>query len=154
MRVLFLDFDGVLNSEASFRLEKRRSTQDISNTLSELACANLQYVLDQAPDLKLVISSTWRLLHDIDYLRMKLVQYGVDASRVVGITPATLGRDRGHELKLWLAEYPEVLQFVVVDDDRDAHVFDEDPRCLMIRTTWTDGLLLAHAEQIIRFLQL
>ncbi len=47
MKVIFLDFDGVLNSEASFRMEIRRKNNRVSDTLNPVACSNLQYILEQ-----------------------------------------------------------------------------------------------------------
>lgn len=153
LRVLFLDFDGVLNSEASFRWEKRKQTEQIQNTLSPIACSNLQLILDKIPDLRIVISSTWRLLHSLDELKAKLAEYGVDASRVIDITPSTFSRHRGREIGMWLEEHPEVTKFVVLDDDRDAHVFDDDKRALTIQTDWFEGLMIIQAYKAIKFLE-
>lgn len=149
--VLFLDFDGVLNSEASFRWERRKMTEQIQNTLSPIACSNLQYALDKVPEMKIVISSTWRLMHTMEQLKAKLTEYGVDASRVIDITPNSFSRHRGREIGMWLDEHAEVTRAVIVDDDRDAHVFDDDKRVLSIQTDWFDGLLIGHAYEIVRF---
>lgn len=154
--VLFLDFDGVLNSEASFRLEIRKGTEHVYDTLSEIACSNLQQVLEKVPDLRIVVSSTWRLLHSMDELRTILRRYGVDDTRVVDTTPGVLSGHRGREISLWLLIHPEVEKFVIVDDDPEAHTFDaavERKECLSIKTDCTDGLLLSQAESIIQFLQ-
>lgn len=154
--VLFLDFDGVLNSEASFRLEIRKGTERVCDTLSEIACSNLQQVLEKCPDLRIVVSSTWRLLHSLDDLRVILRRYGVDDTRVIDKTPATLSGERGREIDLWLNDHPKVSRFVIVDDDPSAHVFDDEVAqkdCLSIKTDCTDGLLLSQAESIIQFLQ-
>lgn len=154
--VLFLDFDGVLNSEASFRWEIRKKTAQVNNTLSPIACSNLQYVLDKCPELKIVISSTWRLLHTMDELKAKLAEYGVDSSRVIDQTPNTFSRHRGREIGMWLEDHPEVERFVVLDDDRDAHVFDDGnpdnpQRSLSVQTDWFDGLLIGDAYRIVTF---
>ena len=95
MKVLFLDFDGVLNSEASFRYEINRKTRNVSDTLSAIACSNLQYILEQDREIKLVISSTWRKLHTQVELQNILSSYGVEAARIIGKTPSVFSGHRG-----------------------------------------------------------
>ena len=151
MKVLFLDFDGVLNSEASFRYEKRRKTLDTANMLSVVACSNLQYILEQDSDVKIVISSTWRLMHTIVELQNILNAYGIQAARVIGKTPAVLSRDRAHEINLWLEDNPNVTQFAVLDDDSDVQALHVIPNSLIVKTTFEDGLLLSQAKQVAKF---
>lgn len=156
MKVLFLDFDGVLNSEASFRMEIRRKNNNVSNTLSSVACSNLQFILEQAKDVKLVISSTWRKLHTMVELQNILNSYGVEAARVIGKTPLTMSGDRSHEIKLWLEENTNVTQYVILDDDYSAasalNCEDDktDKRGHFFETTCEDGLLFKQAQQIAK----
>ena len=46
MKVIFLDFDGVLNSSASFRMEHRRGNENVSDTLCWVNCSNFQKILE------------------------------------------------------------------------------------------------------------
>lgn len=158
MKVIFLDFDGVLNSAASFLWEKRKKTINIANTLSPICASNLQYILDKASDVKIVISSTWRKLHTLNELSNILDSYGVKA-RIIGKTPITFGGDRGREIRQWLEENPNVTQYVILDDDGDAlgalSIYDEktdkyttDPKGHFFRTTWEDGLTIKAAAQV------
>lgn len=152
MKVIFLDFDGCLNSEASFRMEMAKSKRlgvpiHVGNTLSEVACSNLQYVLNCVPDLKIVISSTWRLLHSLEELKGTLASYGVDSTRVIGITPNTPSKCRGHEIQLWLNRHPKVEDFIVMDDSYDMDGVDQNK---IIYTTWSDGLLLTQAKRAVK----
>lgn len=151
MKVLFLDFDGVLNSEASFRMEKRRKTLDTANTLSVVACSNLQYILEQDSSIRIVISSTWRLMHTMVELQNILNAYGVEAARIIGKTPAVMSRDRAHEINLWLGDNPNVTKFVVLDDDSDVKALNVIPNSLVIQTDFEDGLLLSQAKQAAKF---
>src|SRR5258708_30810363 len=100
MKVIFLDFDGVLNSEASFRYEARQKRKNIQDTLSAIACSNLQYILEQDADVKLVISSTWRKLHTMQELQNILGRYGVNAAKLIGKTPITLVSNLAHEINM------------------------------------------------------
>lgn len=156
MKVLFLDFDGVLNSAASFKYEFRRKTLNVSNTLSAIACSNLQYILEQDSSVKLVISSTWRKLHSLVELRNILNSYGVEAARIIGKTPAMLDGNRGQEIRMWLNENPSVAKFIIVDDDSTANfamLQDDgvkDVRGHFFQTAWEDGLLMKQAVQIAK----
>lgn len=151
MKVIFLDFDGVLNSEASFRMEIRRKNNRVSDTLNAVACSNLQYILEQDSDIKLVISSTWRLIHTLVELQNILNRYGVEAARVIGKTPSVMSGDRGHEIKMWIENNPNVTKFVVLDDDSDAGGAVVDNKLgHFFQTTAEDGLLFKQAKQIAR----
>jgi hypothetical protein len=149
MKVCFLDFDGVLNSAASFRMEHRRGTERIADTLCAVACSNFQHILDEVPDCKIVISSTWRKLHDLNYLKDKLAEYLIDSSRVIGITPSIYNGYRTTEIKMWLDEHPEVTHYVILDDSDDvcAHIGH------VVLTTWQDGLLSTHVTAAIACLK-
>jgi hypothetical protein len=149
MKIIFLDFDGCLNSEASFLCEKRRKVLHIADTLSVVACSNLQYILDQDADVQLVISSSWRKIHTMQELKNILNSYGVNPSRVLDKTPAIFSNDRAHEITLWLAEHPNVTKFVILDDDADV-LNVKDPRGHIFQTTWEDGLLFRQAKAIAK----
>ncbi len=149
MKVILLDFDGVLNSEASFRYETSRKVLHVANTLSHVSCSNLQYILDQDADVKLVISSAWRKIHTMQELKNILNSYGVDSNRVIDKTPAVFSGDRAHEINLWLDDHPNVTLAVVLDDD-DSVLEITDKRCHIFQTTWEDGLLFKQAKQIAK----
>ncbi len=158
MKVIFLDFDGVLNSEASFRWEDKKGTQEISNTLSPVCCSNLQYIIENVDNVKVVISSTWRKLHTFNELKKTLSYYKVSVGCIVGITPSVLSGDRGHEISLWLEKNPEVKKYAVLDDDNDAGTAlymakgVNNKRGVFCKTTWDDGLLLSQAKEVVKFL--
>jgi HAD domain in Swiss Army Knife RNA repair proteins len=149
MKVIFLDFDGVLNSEASFRYETRQKILHVQDTLSRVACSNLQYILEQDSSIRLVISSTWRKIHTMDELKKILGSYGVDPAKVWDKTPAVFSGDRAHEINLWLEDHPEVVLAVILDDDSDV-LNVTDKRCHVFQTTWEDGLLFKQAKQIAK----
>lgn len=153
MRVIFLDFDGVLNSSASFIMEKRRRKKDkritssVSETLCHVCSSNFQYILDQCPDVKIVITSTWRIQHKISWLRKKMKQYGIDGSRVIDTTHATFSGWRGREITMWLDDNPQVKEYVVIDDNS---LIVETHNHRFVKTSWPVGLTLPHAREAIR----
>lgn len=186
MKVIFLDVDGVLNSEQFARLRNRRpylrerfgrplaaiirtilswlpGKLDDSNWWSRfylfnltdhcnfctIACANLEYVLEEVPDAYIVVSSVWRSW-GMEYLKKILARNGIDPSRVKGRTgswervpsEAELGRkaERGDQISAWLSFHEDrvkgiplpadckardelsaepITHFVVIDDDSD-----------------------------------
>jgi hypothetical protein len=163
MKVIFLDFDGVLNSKASFIVEERirRSLGNISKekkkemgiskvgeTLCHVCCSNFQLILEHFPEVKIVISSTWRGGYTLDWLKEKLTSYGIDSSRVIDKTPIIHGADRGHEIRTWLSEHPDVKKFVIIDDDVIGDGFNEE----IVVTTWNVGLTLDHANAVLKVL--
>lgn len=152
MRVIFLDFDGVINSQRSFKKEAKLNRRDpsrqviVNQTLCPDATANLKLLMDQVPDAKVVISSTWRRIFDLDWLKQKLSSYGLDSSRVIGITPGTDQYDmRGAEIQEWLDTNPGVTNYVILDDNRIlGHGFR------FVQTTWNDGLLKKHVKKALQ----
>jgi HAD domain in Swiss Army Knife RNA repair proteins len=157
MKVIFLDFDGVLNSQGSFLYESNRrkkfKEQNVKGAVNETLCnvctANFQYVLDKYPEVKIVISSTWRELFPIDWLKLKLESYGIDSSRVIGVTPKSEWGDRGMEIKEWLEAHPNVSHYVAIDDN-DWGISVLHTRDRFVQTTWEGGMTFEHALELDR----
>jgi hypothetical protein len=135
MKVLFLDFDGVLNSHQSavFWHSKRDQTKwetemysDWGGSLKEyiahefcpIALSNMDFLCSRNPDLKVVVSSTWRIGETVDSLKKILYPAKHVANAIIDVTPH-FSRHRGEEIQRWLDEHPEVTNYVIVDDDRD-----------------------------------
>lgn len=148
MTVIFLDFDGVLNSEGSFLYEENRRKRwkeqgvggKVMETLCNVCTSNFQEILYRYPDVKIVISSTWREFFDIPWLKEKLESYHIDSSRVIGVTPVdkVWGGNRGVEIATWLNEHPEVNHYIIIDDN-DWGITSVHPRSLFVQTSWMGG---------------
>lgn len=108
MKVLFLDFDGVLNNF---------NTRKFGEIFSEAALKSLNSLLKKEPELKIVVSSAWRMW-GLTYLRKVLGNNGVDASKVIDITGDEQG-NRGHQIQCWLDRNPGVTGMVILDDESD-----------------------------------
>lgn len=154
MKVLFLDFDGVLNSTQSTILSVRQE-QDPVHDLCRVACSNLQLIIETVPGLKIVVSSSWRKLYSLDWLKEHLAKYGVDSSVLIDLTPARFSsRPRGYEIQEWLDDYkqehPEdpITHFAIVDDDADMkHLMDN-----LVQTNAYIGLTYGKATDIVKML--
>lgn len=136
MKVVFLDFDGVLNSAQSctFWHNKRDQSKwenelykDWPGTLKEylamefcpIALSNVEELIRRVPDLKIVISSTWRLSETVESLKEILKPAKLVSDAVVDVTPRIKLTPRGNEIQAWLDQHPEVVEFVIIDDDSD-----------------------------------
>jgi hypothetical protein len=142
-RVLFLDLDGVCNSEAWYH---RRPWERC--WFDPVAVARVSALALQA-DAAVVISSSWRTGQDTEWLRGFLYAYGFDAP-IIDQTPIIreAGRQRGDEIQQWLDEHPGVDHFVILDDGSDmAHLLPH-----LVQSTWAQGFLEEHALAALRVL--
>lgn len=146
MKVIFLDFDGVLNSQTSFIYEnarrKRHKEQGVKGrvpeTLSRECAATFQELLYQYPEVKIVVSSTWRTLFTLDELRAKLNEYNIDGSRIIDKTGQLFSGNRGHEIQNWLDQHPEVTHYIIIDDN-DWGIVQAHPPEKFVKTSWEFG---------------
>lgn len=127
-KLIFLDIDGVLNnfamsySDEYYKLINNIST--IRGRLSSTNIKNLNYITDKT-GAKIVISSSWRVLSDLDEMRDILANAGV-TGEIIGVTPE-LGSDtlRGNEIHRYIkdnysvGDYQQKLRYVILDDDSD-----------------------------------
>lgn len=137
MKVIFLDFDGVLNSNAFLRAlppndnPNRAEAMTSARMIDPLAVARLQRIV-AATGAEVVISSTWRLYRRIHELGALLQGHGFKGWPY-DLTPAKFSSlPRATEIDMWLEESDEtVTGFVVLDDDRlawiEGHTVLTDP---------------------------
>lgn len=127
MKIIFLDIDGVLNSEEFF-VER---TQDCryhdykragySARLARQMCSVDSVAISKLNNLitqtgaSIVVSSTWRA--DDPELQELFAAVGIPA--YIDITPYHTTRHRGTEIQQWLDKHPEVDNYVILDDDDD-----------------------------------
>jgi HAD domain in Swiss Army Knife RNA repair proteins len=105
MKILFLDIDGVVNSTTSGRRNHRLIEPHLAFIVRRIAIA--------IPDLKVVLSSSWRCLDNgREIVEKKII-------RCFDVTPILhdLDLSRGHEIQAWLQEHPEVEKYAIIDDD-------------------------------------
>jgi hypothetical protein len=150
MRVIFLDFDGVLNSVGSFIYNNRLKLLGLTETPTHksfcpVSCSNLEYILEECPDVQVVVSSTWRRNKTLEALKEILKVHHIMADRMIGTTPICASRYRGDEIKEYLDSHPEVTEFVIIDDDSDMKPYMDR----LVKTENRNGLTFTDAEKVI-----
>jgi len=148
MKILFLDIDGVLNSEALFRRRPPDARLEMNEDkwwaemLDPDAIQRLNRILAET-GAKVVVSSTWRFALGPDDLQRILGSRGF-VGEIIGATPRRLtkrGDRRGDEIAAWLSDAAcDVEAFVILDDDSDMGALL--PK--LIKTTWKAGLQDEH----------
>lgn len=154
--LLFLDFDGVLNSARYFRDRFDGADPDgIDADQAQIdpeSVALLNQIL-RATGAVIVISSSWRLIHTLAELDTLLRARGLDPSaEIIGATPDLYTRPRGEEIQAWLDDCAEWIcwrmPFCILDDDCDmAHLSG-----FHVHVPMQDGLTEAHVSRAIAML--
>ena len=144
-RVLFLDIDGVLNSD--------KFLQDVSgfNDLDQISPANvacLNFIQDQVPDMCVVITSTWRVNKSVSDLQDLLTRAGARVS----VIDKTADDDNSREKQIsdWVDSNFDCKFHVVVDD---MDLFSSLPvsirDSIFVRTDVSTGLTMDDAKKVI-----
>lgn len=129
-----MDIDGMIFTYGNYKF-------------SPAACKNFQSLLERVPDLKIVISSSWRHL-GIDQCKKTLDSNGIDSSRVIGVTENELG-ERGGQIKAHLARNTNITGYVALDDESDfTGMMDH-----LVKTNPHIGLTESDVEKAIEILK-
>jgi hypothetical protein len=158
-RVIFLDVDGVLLTEWSYKNPVSQS-QHMSRKRAPQSCVNALNRLLAESSAKVVISSTWRM-DGLAKMREHLAGWGVmigergGEAKIIGCTPRLEQRReiegrayyvsaaRGTEIQAWLDEAPLAVQAIVILDD-EADMEHLTP--YLVQTNFSDGLTEAHVD--------
>jgi hypothetical protein len=158
MKIIFLDIDGVLNSERFFEM----NAQGLEFGHSQLdpdAVERLNRLIEET-GAKVVISSSWRHVWSRDEIVRMLEKRGFKhGDTIIGITP-TLAGPRGDEVAEWLGtdderrridpDHSDVESYVILDDSDDFH--DPEMRERFVNTTWEIGMTDEDVNQAIYIL--
>lgn len=115
MKVIFLDFNGVLDTH------DKMDEVDMDNL------NRLKYIVDMTK-AKVVISSSLKNSYYYtgkfsDKLKEVITLIVINGIEVIGITPKA--RSREEEIQKYLDEHPEIDNFVIIDDDYEMDMFKE-----------------------------
>ena len=154
-KIIFLDIDGVLNSDAWYQkfwdqhLEK---DSKFDYDLDPMAIDFLNEIKNAVPSVKIVITSTWRF--DMDDTVSRLEAQGLEIP-VIGSTSLKVHEDsykpRGVLVKMWLDENVKgTCNYVIFDDDID---FMLDQKRNFIHTDSMKGLQMEDVYMAIAILR-
>lgn len=129
MKVVFLDIDGVLNSDAWLKQQtKLRKQRGRPISFFDPAAVSLVRGLVEQTGSKVVLSSAWRISHSLEDIKWYLADAGWPDAPLIDKTPIhrriTFGEvapfnrrlsRRGDEVAEWLNLHP-VESFAVLDD--------------------------------------
>lgn len=143
MRVIFLDFDGVINTDKGrdSRISRGLPTRDKYDELfDEEAVENLRMIMEAVPDAHLVIESTWKTsLGGLPELR-EMWKIREMPGRIYSVTEDAInfpdllnldlsdmdafakvaGMGKGYGIKKWIENhYSPGFQYVIIDDVPD-----------------------------------
>jgi len=158
VRILFLDIDGVLNSSEFlthqffkfYKFPAEDNCEFALQQIDEKAVQRLNRLFEVYPDLRIVLSSTWRKLYPLSILQELLEKKGLKKNVVIGQTPTRLSdRIRGYEIKEWLDDHSEVDKFVILDDDANMISLLSH----LIRTNYEKGLTEKDVDKVLNILQ-
>jgi hypothetical protein len=115
-KIIFLDMDGVINCSDHRKL---------SLLNPDLHCPELVGVVNglaEIPDIKIVVSSVWRMGETIESMNAIFNTLGIKLE-CVGLTP-TGGYCRGEEIEKWIKanignDYWKYKRYAIIDDDSD-----------------------------------
>lgn len=151
-KIIFLDFDGVLNTEkyqTRLREEGKPRWDDYGQLFDPEAVANLKMVIDTVPDALLVINSSWKLegLDRVKELWKTRCLPGIIHSCTPDYVPDLMNINfenydiiamlagKGNDVKQWMDKnVSEGCQYVIFDDmpsffpDQKEHLICTDPR--------------------------
>ena len=143
MKVIFLDFDGVITIPPRWYLKA-----DLIK--------NVKRIVD-ATGAKIVVSSAWRMdsvEETIEKMigwpkrcpRNKMLNWLID--NLYDVTHTYRGL-RGDEIKDWLDEHSDVENYVIMDDDGDMR---DDQLYHFVQTNYEDGLTEVETKRAIKVL--
>ena len=129
MKVIFLDIDGVLNSDDYIDIAK--NSQGIERHIDIDKVKLLKKAIDET-GAKTVLTSSWRNSNDIGPLRELLAKYEI----YFDVTPF-INWERGLEIKQWLLEHNRVEDYIILDDE--IYSFDKEMLRHLVKVSDANG---------------
>lgn len=148
MKAIFLDVDGVLNSDehTAFIRSFVTYSDNMIEPFDDECLHNLKYIVDET-DAKIIITSIWRLFPDYLYILMnKLEEYGLDKN-VISLTISNKYKDKLQEIAVKLKKLG-ITEYVVLDND---NVLNLDRHVITNNATGLTGIDAKQAVKILTY---
>lgn len=151
MNYLFLDCDGVLNSEGLYMLDHDHPDVLWSRfeQLSRSSLQVLKNIVDKY-DFLIILSSCWRYGWGLgvatDHQKILTFALGLYGMEVEDTTPEFRREmKRGYEIATWIKEYKgKIDKILILDNDSD--MLNLTP--YLCQTSWKYGLLESHMSKV------
>lgn len=135
-RIVFLDVDGVLNSERFFRENKiGKKRFPTYEEMLDPAAFKLLSGLVNGTGSKIVVSSSWREIPEAFKVLEKVLDFF--SLPHIGVTPTLVKKCRGAEVQAWLEENKFCGHYVIIDDTPDFYSYQQP---FYVQTSWALGL--------------
>ena len=117
-KIIFLDFDGVLNTEhyqGLLQYQGKPWQDEYGAFFDPKAVKQLKRIID-ATDADIVVESSWKYL-GLDAMK-ELWEVRNLPGTIIDITPSLLGKNKGVEIASWLSKYAKQdIRYVIMDDE-------------------------------------
>ena len=133
---MFLDIDGVLNGYNIYQSNRPYPLSEFNEEKVEI----LNSLFDEIPEIKLVLSSSWRFFDGIE----NIIRESGIKKELFSITPYSI-INRGDEVKQWLNNFDGEYKYCIVDDVDD---FDKDQKNNIVFTDPNIGITKKDVEKI------
>ena len=175
MKVIFLDFDGVLNSQSWYKRRvdevglKDVHTNYPNYEIDPETVKRLNFIISET-GAKVVVSSTWRLGRTVEDLH-NILKFAGFSGEIIDVTSHMRIKDysvpRGCEIDKWLedkdfrrvdwsveklrakVEKAQVKNYVILDDDSDM-LYNQ--REHFVQTSWMTGITDDDAKKCVEIL--
>ena len=149
--ILFLDFDGVLNSGTYMYKDNILTpsmVSDLDVSIDPVAVQRLNTIIAKT-NCSVVISSSWRIAYKLKHIRHILNRYGFTGN-IIGATPRFGWQPRGNEIQSWIdSQNVKPTSICILDDSSDMTHLSH----YLVQTTWADGLQDVHVKLAIAMLE-
>lgn len=155
MKIIFLDIDGVLNTDRQIRKNQLKQIKDLD--FDTEAMVQLKRILEETK-AKIVISSTWKTHRDSDgYLWREIIRnfnnYQIQKEVIYDVTPLLdenmKPETREIEIAEWIEQHKQVDKFIILDDQWSMGKLNKH----FIRCQPFNGITEKIAEEVIKKLK-
>lgn len=146
-KIIFLDIDGVLNSEAFFIEREKYKDDGITDFLIhnlDKEKINIFNEMLEKVECEIVLSSSWRV-YGLHRVNKNLREVGFKKEIKYATTREHM--DRGLQIKRFVDEN-NIKDYLVIDDE-GFDIISHIPKERFIKTHWKTGILKEHVDQIL-----
>lgn len=143
---LFLDCDGVVNSKHHLKTYTLKTFIADLDSIDPKAVMVLNEIVKKYPNLRIIISSSWRQHHSLDDIRLAFERKGfLFSHQIVDITERSGNKkSRGEEISTYIKEN-NISKYLILDDE--VKVKNSHPNNT-VTTTMEKGLTMNHLKLV------